>query len=99
MTTRSLPRSRFWNAFLVLTFDAGTFAHTVTPDPDGWTETWNGAGTVVTLTHAAFDAWEVYTVTITSADDPAGNPLVDTPYGWSFETVPHTVHVPLMLND
>jgi uncharacterized repeat protein (TIGR01451 family) len=88
---------------VIITFseaiDAGTFAYTVTPDPGGWSEAWNGAGTVVTLTHTAFTGGTVYTVTVTAADDLAGNPLTDTPYIWSFETERHLIYVPAVLNE
>lgn len=88
---------------VVITFseaiDAGSLTYTVDPDPGGWSEAWNGAGTAVTLTHVAFTGETVYTVTVTAADDLAGNPLADTPYIWSFETERHLIYVPAVLNE
>ena len=88
---------------VIITFseaiDAGSFAYTVNPDPGGWAEIWNGAGTIVTLTHTAFTGGTVYTVTVTAADDLVGNPLADTPYIWSFETERHLIYVPAVLNE
>jgi methionine-rich copper-binding protein CopC len=61
--------------------------YTFVPDPGGWAETWNAEQTVVTLTHAAFDYSQPYTVTL-AAEDSLGNPLVagPVPNPWNFET-------------
>ena len=88
-------------ALVVITFSRpislGTFSYTAAPDPGDWAESWNGAETVVTLTHTAFKGGTVYTVTVTAADDLAGHPLSGTPYAWHFTTAPHRVYLPLVL--
>ena len=88
------------SAPLVITFsrtiDAGTFSFTALPDPGGWAESWNGAGTVVTLSHTAFTAGTVHTITVTAADDLEGHPLSGAPYAWRFATAPHRVYLPLV---
>jgi hypothetical protein len=75
--------------------NTSTLTYTVTPDPGGWVENWNSAGTVVTLHHAAFDSGTVYNVTVTAADDLVGNPLSGVPYSWDFTTRPYRIYVPL----
>ena len=40
----------------------------------------------VTLTHDTFTESTRYTVTVSAADDLAGNPLADAPVAWWFET-------------
>jgi hypothetical protein len=64
-----------------------TFTYTVIPNPDGWHQSWNGISTVVTLTHYAFSSGTLYTVTVTAANDLAGNPLSNAPYTWHFTTI------------
>jgi hypothetical protein len=49
------------------------------------------------LSHNAFDYKTVYTVSVSAADDLAGNPLSDAPVMWSFATVPCRVYLPLLL--
>jgi uncharacterized repeat protein (TIGR01451 family) len=90
-------------ASVVITFgeaiDADTFAYAVIPDPGGWMAMWSGDNSVVTLTHDAFDAGEVYTVTVTTANDVVGNVLVGLPYEWSFETVHYQIYLPVVLRE
>jgi uncharacterized repeat protein (TIGR01451 family) len=78
------------DAPVVITFDevinGATFVYAVTPDPGGWAETWSASGSVVTLTHAAFSAGTIYTVTVAAADDLAGNALSSAPLTWQFTT-------------
>jgi len=88
---------------VVITFSepvhTGTFAYTVTPDPGGWSETWNGSGAVVTLAHTPFVYSTTYTVTVTAANDPVGNPLSGAPYTWHFATVPYRVYLPIVMRN
>ena len=79
-------------ATVAITFSEGisrtTFAYSVTPDPGGWSETWDTLSEAVTLTHTAFAYGTRYTVTVSAADDLSDNPLTDAPVAWWFETVP-----------
>jgi uncharacterized repeat protein (TIGR01451 family) len=88
------------DAPVVITFSEpisiATLAYDVLPDPGGWAETWHGQGTVVTLTHAPFARGTVYTVTVSDADDLAGNSLESAPVWWRFSTTPYTVYLPLL---
>jgi uncharacterized repeat protein (TIGR01451 family) len=74
---------------IVITFNKAindaTFAHAVFPDPGGWSETWNGAMTQVTLSHDDFGLLKVIDVSVTYAEDEAGNAMAE-PYDWSFTT-------------
>jgi len=89
-------------ALVVITFsepiNTSTFAYSVTPNPGGWAETWSGGGTVVTLDHTAFSGGAVCTVTVTTADDLAGNQLSGAPYDWHFTTVDATSPQVLAVN-
>jgi parallel beta-helix repeat protein len=73
---------------LVFTFDEPigplSLKLALTPDPGGWSFTWDAANTVVTATHAALAGNRTYTVTV-NANDAAGNPLA--PVTWRFATV------------
>jgi hypothetical protein len=77
-------------AAVVVTFseaiDAATFSHTVAPDTGGWSPVWSGDGAVVALAHNLFAYETAYTVTVSAADDLAGNPLANAPYTWGFTT-------------
>jgi hypothetical protein len=80
-------------ANIVVTFseaiNTGTVAYTCNPDPGGWTPGWNGpANTELTLTHNAFAESTLFTLTITAAQDIAGNPLGvgAAPNPWTFTT-------------
>lgn len=70
-----------------------TVAYAVAPDPGGWSVAWDTLSQVVTLTHATFAYGTRVTVTITAADDLAGNPLASAPVVWRFDTLaePDTV--------
>ena len=90
------------DAPIIITFtkpvNTGTFDFGVAPpDPGGWTPTWNGTSTVVTLTHNAFSYWQVVTATIQYAEDLADNPLPGLPYIWEFTVIPRRVQLPLVL--
>ncbi len=79
---------------LVLTFseavNAATLAFSAQPDPAGWSAAWSQGGSVVSLSHNPFAYETTYSLTITAADDLAGNPLADAPYGWRFDTISTT---------
>jgi ELWxxDGT repeat protein len=79
-------------ASLVITFseaiDASTFTYAVAPDPSGWATAWGDGETVVTLNHNPFAYSTMYTVTVITADDLAGNPFFSAPYAWHFTTAP-----------
>jgi uncharacterized repeat protein (TIGR01451 family) len=85
---------------VIITFseaiDPSSLAYTVAPNPGGWSVTWNGDATVATLSHASFGYWADQTVTVTGAEDVAGNPLAAV-YHWSFTTAPVQVYIPLLL--
>jgi uncharacterized repeat protein (TIGR01451 family) len=76
---------------LVITFSepmiTATLHYTVTPDPGGWVEGWNGDATAVTLSHGVLAYSQTYTVTV-AARDPDGLALVPgpVPNPWSFTT-------------
>ncbi|MCJ2563406.1 MAG: Ig-like domain-containing protein, partial [Candidatus Thermoplasmatota archaeon] len=79
---------------IIITFseqmDAPTFAWTIAPDPVGWSNLWSGGDTIITLSHPTpFDQCQMYTVTVTAADDMDGNALVagPVPNPWTFDTV------------
>jgi hypothetical protein len=76
------------SATVVLTFSepivSSTLRYTMEPDPGDWSETWNAAGTVVTLSHAGFEAGQTYVLAVTQARDRALNPLA--PVAVSFST-------------
>ena len=78
------------DAAVVITFseaiDRGSFAYTVAPDPGGWSAAWRAGDMVVTLSHLDLAASTTYTVTVSAADDPAGNSLTDAPVTWAFTT-------------
>jgi uncharacterized repeat protein (TIGR01451 family) len=89
------------DATLVITFSetisAASLNYSVSPDPGGWSADWNVDGTVVTMSHNAFAAGAVYTVTLDAADDLAGNLLAGAPVQWSFSARPHRTLLPLMI--
>jgi methionine-rich copper-binding protein CopC/protocatechuate 3,4-dioxygenase beta subunit len=79
------------NQAVVVTFsepiNTGTFTYTILPDPLGWMENWNPTFDTVTMTHNAFAPSTTYNMTVTAADDLAGNPLgpgpVQNPWNWT----------------
>ena len=77
--------------------EANTLVFTASPDPGGWSVSWDRGATVATLTHNPFGYWRTYDVTVTAASDPLGNPLAGAPYAWSFATGPYRLHFPLVL--
>ena len=69
--------------------DIVTFAYSCTPNPGGWSESWNSpTNDQVTLYHNDFDPDAVHDFQVFSAEDLAGNPLVagPAPNPWSFTT-------------
>jgi uncharacterized repeat protein (TIGR01451 family) len=86
---------------VVITFNEAintvTFTYTVALDPGGWIEAWNAGMTQVTLSHDDFDRWTNYTVTVTGAEDLAGNAMAD-PYPWSFSTESYWQFLPVVSN-
>jgi hypothetical protein len=91
------------NASVVITFSepisVSTFSYSVSPNPGGWTESWNSTQRVVALTHNAFALGTTYTVTVTRARDLAGNSLSGAPYAWHFATVIRSLYLPVVLRD
>lgn len=70
----------------------------LTPDPGGWDVTWNEAGTVFTLTHAALAPETLHTASVTASDGWA-NPMTAA-FQWSFTGgEPWRVYLPLLLRD
>ena len=90
-------------ATVVLTFSepivTRTLAYSLAPDPGGWAVAWNAGGTVATLSHADFDADQVYTFTVTQARDWALNSL--SPVQWAFSAQAsetwQRIYLPLVL--
>jgi hypothetical protein len=84
------------DAAVVITFseaiDTGSFVYTVAPDPGGWSAAWDAGDTVVTLSHTDFAVSTRYTVTVSAADDVAGNPLADASVTWAFTTGAEASH-------
>lgn len=68
--------------------DTGTFLWSISPDPTGWlAEAWTPGDQIVTLSHTSpYTECLQYTVTVSVADDLAGNPLAAgaVPNPWSF---------------
>jgi hypothetical protein len=93
---------------LVVTFSepliTGSLAYTVTPPVSGTLAAWNGAGTVLTVSHGGLAYSQTYTVTV-AARDLEGRALVPgpVPNPWSFTTVeappppPRRIYLPLVL--
>ena len=65
------------------------------PDPGGWWFTWNEAETVVTATHALFDAEATYQASVT-VRDAWGNAMT-VPFQWSFTSAEYRLYLPLLL--
>jgi hypothetical protein len=86
---------------VVITFsrpiEADTLAFSTSPDPGGWSVSWDNGQTMATLIHNPFAYWRTYDVTVTAASDPLGNLLAGAPYAWSFTTGPYQIHLPLAL--
>ncbi|MDD4179797.1 MAG: Ig-like domain-containing protein, partial [Candidatus Margulisbacteria bacterium] len=70
------------NQQIVITFseavDTASFAYTLSPDPGGRSVAWSSGNTVATISHNNFNTTTGYTLTITTANDLAGNTLSGT---------------------
>lgn len=68
--------------------DTPTFMWNIVPDPGGiWTPAWSNGDQTVTLTHSiGFTGGDLYTMTVTAADDMYGNGLAAgaVPNPWTF---------------
>ncbi len=86
---------------VVITFteaiQADSVMYTITPGVAGQMTEWNAGGTVLTVSHVPFIVQTLYTVTLTAADDLAGNDLVGAPYTWQFTTGGHQIYLPVVL--
>jgi beta-lactamase superfamily II metal-dependent hydrolase len=72
--------------------NTSSLAYTCSPDPGGWSASWNAAGDTVTLTHNNFQYHQVgqgYSFTVTQARDLEGLDLAtgNIPNPFSFTTV------------
>jgi hypothetical protein len=76
----------------------GSLAFTMLPDPGGWSQSWNGPGTAVSLGHGPFARGMTCTVTVSAAQDLLGNPLAGAPYAWHFTTSGFRVYLPLVMH-
>jgi membrane-bound inhibitor of C-type lysozyme len=78
------------NAEIVITFNepmqSNTVTYSCTPDPAGWSVSWNFDNTIVTSSHNDFGSEITYTFQITAGKDTAGNDLLagSVPNPWSF---------------
>lgn len=70
--------------------NTGSVSYTCSPNPGGWTSSWNAAKDTLTLAHTKFSSGVTYTFSITAAKDLAGNDLVSGSVAnpWTFTTVP-----------
>jgi hypothetical protein len=57
------------------------------------------AAVVITFSEPIAAGTFAYTITITAADDLAGNPLAGAPYAWSLSTSRHRVYLPLVARE
>jgi uncharacterized repeat protein (TIGR01451 family) len=74
-----------------------TFDYTVEPDPGGWSATWTDGGRKVALEHNPFTHDTLYMLTVTTAQDLAGNPLVGAPVMWQFTTGSLKIYMPVAM--
>ncbi|MDD4308492.1 MAG: Ig-like domain-containing protein [Thermoplasmata archaeon] len=73
------------------TINTGSLAYSSAPNPGGWSATWSTVTYTndrVTLTHTSFVYSTAYTITVTAANDIAGNALTAgaAPNPWTFTT-------------
>ncbi len=77
---------------IVITFSEtmapATVTYSISPNPGGLLPTWSGGNTVLTIAHTNFAQSTLYTVAVLTAQDTAGNGIVDgpVPNPWSFRT-------------
>jgi uncharacterized membrane protein len=80
------------NQFIIIKFnepmDNTSLTFTCSPDPGGWSISWNENNDEATLIHANFAFTTAYTFQVTGATDLVGNSLVSgtTPNPWTFTT-------------
>ena len=88
------------DASIVVTFseaiDVSTLAVFLSPDPGGRTTNWDNTNQVVTLKYNHFAPGTAYMVSISQAQDLAGNSLADAPVTWSFSTLTR-VYLPVVM--
>lgn len=79
--------------------NTSSLAYACSPDPGGWSASWNAAGDTVTLTHASFGYWTDYTFTVTQARDLEGFDLVagGTPNPLHFRTAVNPAAPPMYI--
>jgi len=81
------------NRNIVVTFseamDTSSLNYVCSPDPGGWSESWNIGNNVVTLSHNPFAIETTYTFQINIVKDISGNDLIPStvPNPWFFTTV------------
>jgi hypothetical protein len=80
-------------------FGYGIFNFTCSPDPGGWSNSWNAAGDTVTLYHFPFPGGQNITFTLTDATDLAVNNLASN-HQFNFTTAvedltPPTIEPPI----
>jgi hypothetical protein len=71
--------------------NTATVSFSVTPDPGGWSVSWNAPNTVATYTHNTFDEFTLYKFQIVFAEDVTGNGLdagaVPNPFWFTTEDI------------
>jgi parallel beta-helix repeat protein len=81
------------NRNIVVTFseamDTSSLNYVCSPDPGGWSESWDDGNNVVTFSHNPFVIETTYTFQINTVKDISGNDLSPStvPNPWSFATV------------
>jgi methionine-rich copper-binding protein CopC len=81
------------NADIVVTFseemDTSSLYYICSPDPGGWSASWNAENNVVTLSHNLCAIETTYTFQINTGKDISGNDLSPStvPNPWSFTTI------------
>jgi len=70
--------------------NTGSIDYTCSPNPDGWTDSWDNNNQVLTISHNDFQYETTYTFEIINGEDTEGNPI-DYDQGsqnpWTFTTV------------
>jgi len=78
---------------ITITFNEPMNTSTVTyscfPNPGGWSPSWSGGNTILTLVHNDFSGFTIYTFTVTAGEDIAGNILLPglAANPWTFTTM------------
>ncbi|MBU1487043.1 Ig-like domain-containing protein [bacterium] len=66
--------------------DTSTVTYSCSPDPGGWTVSWNAANTEAAYLHNNFQEDNSYIFKITGGQDTLGSPLTNSPYTTTFST-------------